>query len=166
MDLKYLTIILITSLVLISCSNRNPKNKEVSITSGLANCQWIEGEWTNNSEQGMLVEKWSRLNDTCMSGLSFLINGKDTLFSEKIRLCVRNKEVFYLSAVQGQNGNQEVSFELIHSTSDSLIFENLLHDFPQRIIYTHPSNDSLVASIEGNKNGVQRKEFFRMYKSH
>lgn len=165
MNLRKLPIFLITSLVLISCGNRTSKSTVDSETPGLAICQWIEGEWTNKSEQGLLVEKWSRLNDTCMSGLSFLINGKDTLFSEKIRLCARSKGIFYLPAVQGQNENQEVSFELVRSTSDSLVFENLLHDFPQRIIYAHPTADSLVASIEGTENGIQRKEFFRMLKT-
>jgi len=38
----------------------------------------------------------------------------------------------------------------------SVVFENLRHDFPQRIIYRRVSEDSLIARIEGMINGAKR----------
>lgn len=164
MNFRQLSIILITGLVVISCNSRDSIRQDHTSMPDMAVCTWIEGEWIQQSEEGMLVEKWDRTNDSSMAGLSFLVNGKDTLFFEKIRLSANKKGIFYLPTVQGQNGNQEISFELVRSTTDTLIFENLKHDFPQRIIYSHPATDSLVASIEGTDKGKLRKEIFRMHK--
>ena len=36
-------------------------------------------------------------------------------------------------------------------------FENLQHDFPQKISYQNIQNDSLIALVSGIQNGVAKK---------
>jgi len=59
------------------------------------------------------------------------------------------------------SGQPAASF-LEDAVSDStVVFENLEHDFPQRIGYRFSSPDSLFAWIEGELSGeLQRIEFF------
>ena len=42
----------------------------------------------------------------------------------------------------------------------AVVFENLAHDFPQRIIYRRRGADSLVARIEGTRGGQMRGRDF------
>jgi hypothetical protein len=54
-----------------------------------------------------------------------------------------------------------VSFKVIRQTGDEVVFENLAHDFPQRILY-RPLPGGLFARIEGSKSGGDRHEDFPM----
>ncbi len=46
-------------------------------------------------------------------------------------------------------------FPLVNSTDTELVFENLDHDFPVRIIYARDGEDGLALRIEG-RDGEQR----------
>jgi hypothetical protein len=51
-------------------------------------------------------------------------------------------------------------FHSITITENSIVFENLAHDFPQRVGYQLVGPDSLMAWIEGPRNGkMKRIEF-------
>jgi hypothetical protein len=45
------------------------------------------------------------------------------------------------------------------------VFENLNHDFPQRIIYWREGESTLHARIEGSIKGKERKEEWHWRKS-
>jgi len=68
-------------------------------------------------------------------------------------------KVYYVAKPSGQ---AEASFKLIKSTPTESIFENPEHDFPQRIIYRHESDGSLLARIEGTIQGNQKGVDFPM----
>ena len=91
-----------------------------------------------------------------------MIVNHDTIFSEKISLENRAGGLFYIPTVNNQNNGQAVSFKLISNTNGEYVFENKEHDFPQRIIYKNPANDSLYARIEGTSKGKFHKEEFSM----
>ena len=84
------------------------------------------------------------------------------MFSERIALQINGNDLFYIPTVDNQNNQQSVSFKLISDNNRSYVFENMEHDFPQRIIYSHPQPDSLHARIEGDVNGTYHKEDFLM----
>jgi hypothetical protein len=48
------------------------------------------------------------------------------------------------------------------STSNQLVFENSIHDFPQIITYTQITKDSLLAVISGKINGIMNSQDFPM----
>lgn len=123
---------------------------------------WLAGSWKNISENSTLIENWTKINDSLYSGNSFVIENKDTVFSEKISLQLIGADLFYIPAVADQNNGQPVSFKLISDGNEEFIFENKEHDFPQQIVYKNPRPDSLYARIEGMVQGVFRKEEFFM----
>ena len=47
-------------------------------------------------------------------------------------------------------------------SSSEIVFENLEHDFPQRVIYRLQADGTLKARIEGLRNGVERGIDFPM----
>lgn len=57
-------------------------------------------------------------------------------------------------------GSSKAKFKLTHSTPREAVFENPAHDFPQRISYTLRDDGTLLAAIEGAKNGKTRRVEF------
>ena len=47
----------------------------------------------------------------------------------------------------------EASFRATAVTDDRVSFANPVHDFPQRIVYARAGNGSLLARIEGERDG-------------
>jgi len=58
-------------------------------------------------------------------------------------------------------GAKPVVFKLTKNSDNEAVFENLQHDFPQRIIYRRESADALFARVEGSEKGVNKAIDFR-----
>jgi hypothetical protein len=129
------------------------------------NAKWMLGRWENVSTDGTLIEAWQKQNDTTYTGYSHFIIGKDTVFSEQIRMEQHGKELFYMPSVKDQNGGKPIIFRASLHNKKQLIFENPLHDFPQKISYSHPTKDSLVAEISGTEKGKFKSQKFFMIRS-
>lgn len=151
--MAYKMIILFFITMFSSCTSLE-KNQ-----NSLEEFTWLLGRWSNISDEGRFYEIWTRSNDSVFVGKSFLIVDQDTVFAEEIILKGVSKGIFYEPKVNGQNDEKPVSFQLVSSKGE-WVFENQEHDFPSRIIYSNPSEDSLYARIEGNQNGKFRKEEF------
>jgi hypothetical protein len=137
---KLAAIIAITLLV--SCASNDPFKKLDKLT----------GIWTMNTDQGPLYEEWSKQTNNSMYGKSYMINGTDSIVMEMVELKKQGDSVVFEPIVKGQNNDKPVSFKLVNSDT-AFIFENKGHDFPQRVIYKFIGNDSIVARIEGKKDG-------------
>jgi hypothetical protein len=66
--------------------------------------------------------------------------------------------LYYVAMPSGQ---KEAAFQVKSLSATEAVFENLQHDFPQRISYALQPDGSLLAAIEGpGQNGqVRRVEF-------
>lgn len=113
----------------------------------------LEGLWKMETSKGPIFEQWSKTDDSTLTGQSFRVNGADTLIIETIRLVQDRDGIAYIPAVTNQNDGKPVRFQLIGHENNRFTFENPEHDFPQRIIYTLITPDSLVARIEGLSKG-------------
>jgi len=125
------------------------------------NLEWLIGSWVTVTDNGNLYEVWHMESDTLFRGVSFLVSGSDTLFSETITLHQSGDQLFYIPAVSDQNMGRPIHFTLVEANGE-FVFENREHDFPQRIIYSHPHPDSLIARVEGDDNGTFREVEFRL----
>jgi hypothetical protein len=67
--------------------------------------------------------------------------------SERLKLLNQQDGLFYIADVP-QN-QQPVYYRASEITQEKFVFENPEHDFPKRIIYFVPHNDTLRARIEG-----------------
>lgn len=140
-----------TSLFLFqSCSS----DKSLSLSS----LKWMLGNWESKTEEGILYERWNALNDSTYYGHAFAISlDGDTTFSENARVILRNGQIIYSVTV---NNAETTDFTLV-DIEEQAVFENINHDYPQRIIYKNISSDSLFARIEGTVDGKDNFEEFR-----
>jgi len=168
------TIILLTlsaTSIFLSCKKETSAEVPASETTtvktypNLEKANWFLGEWANKSEEGELTERWNKENDSVYHGESyFVVGGKDTVFSEHIRLEEADGKLAYIVTVPGQNNEQPVRFDMTSSTDSQIVFENPAHDYPSKIIYNKVGNDSIVAEICGIQKGKPTSEKFEMKK--
>lgn len=148
-------IILLLALAAItfSCSNGN-----------LNDFKRLSGNWVAKNPEGKFVENWKCINDTLMSGSSYMIQGKDTVFTENLQLVLSDEKVQYIPTVSKQNDGESIRFKLLSKKENEWVFENKKHDFPTKIIYSFIESDSLIATVQGNENGKFQKYTFRLKK--
>jgi hypothetical protein len=107
--------------------------------------------------KGKISEYWKKSSDSLI-GKSYRhqFNG-DSVLMETLVIKKIEGSFYYCSKVNGQNNGQTVNFKLLPINGNTITFENASHDFPQRIVYQNTGKDSLLAWIEGEKNGTKRK---------
>lgn len=121
---------------------------------------WLTGKWGCTTSKGMIWEEWAIVNDSCLTGKSYIVTSKnDTIPQEKITLKLISGGWAYIPEVSGQNQNQPVVFRLLYQGNAEFIAENKDHDFPQRIAYRRIKNQ-LLASVEGKLKDKYRKQNF------
>lgn len=147
--------ILLSSIFLLSaCST----TEETEINS----LKWMLGKWQSSTEEGILYEEWKKVNDSTYSGHAYAITPEgDTTFSETAEITKVNGAITYSVTV---NEESSTDFALVDN-QDIAVFENVDHDFPQRIIYQKLAKDSLFARIEGTVDGEDQFEEYRYIKS-
>ena len=132
--------------------------------SDLKEFDWLVGQWKGQLDNNTYYESWKPTNHGTLEGSSSMVNpqGK-AILTEVLRIDKIGSHVVYIAAVKK---NHPVLFTLIETSEENnkpkWVFENKEHDFPQRIIYTRESSDSLMARVEGVHKGKEEKEEFRL----
>jgi hypothetical protein len=150
-------------LFFFSCRDADHK-KIASDPEAIRYISWVKGTWKMVTNDGVFFEEWSKVNDNKLKGHGCMLNGNDTVFIEQLQLEQRGNELFYIAIVPDQNEGKPVEFRFTELDKGEFIFENLMHDFPQRITYKHPQPDFLCIRIEGTAKGKHRKEDFNFVK--
>ena len=156
--MKNAILILILALTFTSCL----KSKEAS---KIVVADWLLGNWENKSDEGDLLETWKKVNDSLYDGESYFIKGKDTLHFEKIQMKQKGEALYYIATIKGQNNDKPVTFKHNDTIEKQLVFENPKHDYPQRIVYSQMTKDSIIIQISGIQQGKPSSERFSMKKS-
>lgn len=149
-------------IVLIPFSCKNIETEKVVNYLKLEKAKYLIGNWENLTPETNFKEIWKTENDSTFTAISFITVKKDTVFYENIVLMQKNDSLFYNVSVKGENKDKAVSFYLTYNDDDLLVFENPKHDFPTKIAYKKISNDSLVATIYGTKDGKKIEEAYPM----
>ena len=150
-------ILLASLLLVISCKKDNLADK-------LNPAQWIVGNWVQKTDKGILTESWQRQNDSVFVGSTYFINESDTLHSETILLEQRADSITYSAKVKGQNNDKAVPFTLTTANTNSLVFENPAHDYPQKIVYQKSKSNGLVVTVSGMLRGKKNVEKYSFTK--
>ena len=137
--------------------------KKVTHHNFTSKLSWLEGEWVMETESGILTEKW-RKTENGFEAFGFMLSGKDTIFSELLKIKAIDKNIYFGATVFNQNNNKEVDFLMISDKADSLVFENKYHDYPTRISYINKSKDKLLAKASGTVNGKPKEDIFHFSK--
>jgi hypothetical protein len=89
-----------------------------------------------------------------MLGVSRTVKGGKTVFREFMQIHLNEQGALVFTAlIEGQAATDFLS---ISGVEGELVFENLEHDFPQRVMYRSLAPDRLGARIEGNDSGAFR----------
>ena len=168
--MKYIGYYLSFMLLLISCKNNKEHSfslPEVSSTekNEISSVFWLVGEWVNQKDGQFSKETWVRLNDSTLSGFSYIQIEKDTVFAENLTLSQQGGALLLTVTAFNQNNDAPVTFTKISSKNKTFVFENKAHDFPQRIIYTQPSQNRIHAWIEGKVKDTMKKVDFYFTRS-
>jgi hypothetical protein len=156
------SIVLIVIISMLSCTGDKTSHRKNE--NFLKKFEWLLGSWSNISEKGIATETWRKENDSLFSGEGFFVAGNDTVSSETISLEYNSGQINYIPTVSDQNDRMRVKFKLTSSSDNKWVFENPVHDFPQKIIYIKIEDDSLLAEISGLIDGNMESVSFPMKK--
>jgi len=119
----------------------------------------MAGCWEGHYHNGRIVsEQWMQPLGGMMLGMSRAVRDGKTVEFEYVRL--EQSADGSISYIARPSHQAEASFTLVSLSGTRAVFENPEHDFPQRIIYTLVSRDSLHARIEGTSGGRSRGSDF------
>ncbi len=111
---------------------------------------WMQGCWraTDNAEAGTVI------------GMSRTVRKGKTVAWEFLQ--IREVEPGKLAYIAMSSGRAPTTFALLRQDGKEFVFENLAHDFPQRIIYRRDGEQKLFARIEGSVQGKAKGIDFPM----
>jgi hypothetical protein len=112
---------------------------------------WLAGCWAR--PDGSSEEHWMKPAGGSMMGMSRTVKGGKMVEYEFLMI----REVAgKLSYVAKPSRQSEATFPLKTLSENEVVFENLQHDFPHRIIYKKNADGSATARIEGMRGGQPR----------
>lgn len=126
----------------------------------LARLAWMAGCWAPQGGEAGSGEIWLPLAGGTMLGVGRTVKNGKTVEYEFLRIHLNEQGNVAYTAVP--SGQREVTFVALTIADDSVTFENLQHDFPQRVIYKALTGDRLAARIEGMRGGTLRSRDFAM----
>jgi hypothetical protein len=115
---------------------------------------WMAGSWGGTSDGVKMEEHWTSADGGLMLGMHRDVapNGKTSF--EFLRIEKKGAALVYQAM---PSGRPPTPFTLKTSTADRVVFENLGHDFPQRILYWR-AGERLCARVEGKISGKKMSE--------
>lgn len=148
--IHFISILIIYILVLPTAQAAEP----------IASAAWLTGCWAVDGKEAGTGEQWMAPAGGTMLGAGRTVKDGRTAGFEFMR--IRSAEKNPLEFVAQPSGQSETIFTLVANSEDSLVFENLDHDFPQRVIYRRVSTHQIIGRAEGNISGSLRGIDFPM----
>lgn len=117
----------------------------------------MSGCWERRSPGRLVEETWTSPRGSILLGIARTTRGDELVDIEQMHIFARAGNLVFSARPSGQAPAEFTEVELRESL---VVFENLTHDFPQRISYRRTTADSLVARIEGTTGGRPRAVTF------
>ncbi len=125
-----------------------------SPTSAVDRLGWLAGCWEGTLGDGATYEEmWLAPRGGSLLGMARMSRGDVTMSFEFIRVVDDHGTLTYFAQ---PGGRAPTRFAATNIAPSSVTFENPEHDFPQRVLYRRAPPDSLVARIEGERDGRTR----------
>jgi hypothetical protein len=123
-----------------------------TLSSKIEDISWLAGCWEriDPSKALQISEQWMKPAGGTMFGTGRTVKNGKTVDFEFTRIEQRTEGLFYVARPAANK--EDTDFKLIRSGKSEVVFENLAHDFPQRVMYRR-EGENLFARIEGNRNG-------------
>jgi hypothetical protein len=111
---------------------------------------WLEGRWEGTSDGTAMEELWTSVRGGALLGLHRDVKGDRMVSFEFLRIQATPEGVVYFAS---PGSRPPVGFKLVEAGEQRAVFQNLQHDFPQRILYWIDAAGALHARIEGPQAG-------------
>jgi hypothetical protein len=118
---------------------------------------WLAGCWQLAAGDRLVEEHWLAPKAGTMLAVGRTIRGNRLVEYETVLLREEGGRLAYEAHPSGQPSTVFLSTEV---SAQRVIFENLQHDFPQRVGYER-TGDALLAWISGPQNGQDRRIQFQ-----
>jgi len=125
--------------------------------ASLDQLSWLSGCWEGRQGEAFIEELWSKPRGLSILALSRTVKDGKTVSYEFMQIRQDNQSLVFIAQPRG---GLAVRFKLLRSSVEETVFENLQHDFPQRIIYQRKGK-LLLASIEGQTRGKRSAKNFK-----
>ena len=119
---------------------------------GIDSLAWMAGRWLETTERGQTEETWTSPRGEMMAAANTALRGGRASY-EFLRIVQRDGRLVYLASPGGRMPPTE--FALKEQGATRVVFENLAHDFPHRVLYSL-DGEVLTARIEGTLGGQPR----------
>lgn len=126
----------------------------------LAKLSWLEGCWASDGGEPGSGERWMSVAGKGLLGISNTIRQGRVVESERMEIGDLPDGRF--AFVAHPSAQASATFLLLRISDTEVVFENLEHDSPQRIVYAKDGEAKLRARIEGTQDGVLRVIEFPM----
>ncbi len=114
---------------------------------------WMAGTWAQKQEGALVQESWLGPSGNMMAAINLTTSAKRGTSYEFLRIAVTPTGLSYFAS---PGGKTPVEFKLKEMGEKRVVFENLAHDFPHRIIYSLEADGTLKARIEGTMQNKAR----------
>lgn len=135
-----------------------PLGAQTAATPAVSALAWLAGSWAGRDGRDDHEEHWTAPKGGAMVGMHRTMRDGRMVEFEFFRIEEQNGRLVYLSQPGGRS--PATPFTLTTLAGERAVFENLAHDFPQRLIYWK-DGDALRARIEGTVNGKERSMEWR-----
>lgn len=133
-----------------------------AVEPGLGRLAWLAGCWSADAEgaEPGSGEQWMPLAGGSLLGMSRTVRQQKTVAFEFMRIAqAADGQVTFFAQ---PSGKPPVGFPARSLDDTEVVFENLGHDFPQRVIYRFVAPAQLRARIEGLRGGALKRIEFPM----
>jgi hypothetical protein len=145
-------LLLATAVLIIEGINNNLAAQQVN--EDFKKLDWLEGSWirTNSKPGRSAEEKWQKISSTEWKGIAVSMKGTDTSFVEKLKLIIKENNIYYVADVP--ENKETIYFKFTSITGNSFVCENPQHDFPKLISYQKEGN-KIKATISGDGKSIE-----------
>lgn len=126
----------------------------------IAKLAWLAGCWVSDRGEPGSGERWTPLAGGTLFGVGRTIKQGRTVEFEFME--IRHLPDGKLAFIAHPSGQRTTVFAALRIDEVEVVFENLEHDFPQRVAYAKDGASKLLARIEGSENGALRVIEFPM----
>src|SRR6478609_2094863 len=145
-------LVLLLAPALLLAQNTTPakakaKDGKPAPSPQLDKLTWLAGSWRMEKAGRVVEEQWMAPAGGVMLGMSRTIAKGRVVEHEFMQ--IREGPGGTLFFIAHPSGQKEAAYQLLGLEENGVIFENREHDFPQRILYSHQTDGSVLAAIEG-----------------
>ena len=142
----------LTVLVAVTCVGA-ARDVTTQAATGIDRVAWMQGCWELTSGTRVVEEMWSAPRAGSMLGLGRTVRDGALVEHEFVIIRERDGRLIYFAHPSGQ---APAEFTSTIVAEERVVFENLAHDFPQRVSYERQGS-SLKAYVEGTIDGRARR---------